>query len=147
LEGGDTLNYGGREYAIGGHQITRTKTTKTTKTAISSDGSVRVLPGSTRVTTYRNSTSFASELPDRFRHDGDLGLQFSSSSSSRSSGGYGSSSSSSSFNELESEDAVYDYEEEDFMSSANDRGIQLSREDQVHPLELRGFGVPLSGIQ
>ena len=132
----ENVQFGGREYAIGGRRIITTKTTKTTKTAYGSDGSVRVLPGSTKITTYTNSSSYASPLHEY--DDDTLRLQnavFSSSHSTGSSGSFSSSSSAYAGDHFSvGEEEVFEYEEEEY-DPLFDRGIQFSAEDKVHPLE------------
>ena len=136
-EGREPLLWQGREFAVGGHHITTTKTTKTTKTAHSSDGSVRLLPGSTHVTTIRNSTSYASHVPGYAEH----GLVGVTASSSSSMGGTGQSQSTSYGEDYfdGNVDTVYDYDDQE-SDPEFARGVQLLPEDHMHPFELTNSG-------
>lgn len=144
-DGRGLFQWNGREYAIGGSHVSTTKTTKTTKTATSSDGTVRVLPGSTRVTTIRNSTAYASEIPgfsdvNRITYGGSS----SSSRGSQSSRSFGGQSAATGYGQeyyRSTEDELsHDYDEDEEVDPDFARGLQLSPEDQMHPLELHNMG-------
>ncbi|XP_018022771.1 laminin subunit beta-1 isoform X4 [Hyalella azteca] len=137
---GQSYPWSGREYVVGGSRITTTRKAKTTKTTISSNGTVRVLPGSTRVSTYTNSTSYASQLPHF--PGGDL-IDHSFPASSRESSRFPDKhqpTGDTDYSRVSEEETVDDYEEVNEVDSEFAKGRQLSEEEKMHPLEIYSYG-------